>query len=71
MYRDGLDFRFILLNGSQDRPNLSYASIAWYWDGLNVLFFYNNGRYGRPNFIFSEAGIDEYWNGHSLISKVL
>jgi hypothetical protein len=43
---DSPDFYFLFLNGSQGSPNLSSASIDWYWD--------------CPNFNFVE--IDENWD---------
>jgi hypothetical protein len=44
-----------------DRPNLSFASIDWYWDGLDFYFPFTGGSQDRPNLSF--ASIDWYWDG--------
>ena len=44
--KDSPDFYFLFPNGSQGRPNLSFASIDWDWD--------------RPN--FRKAEIEKNWD---------
>jgi hypothetical protein len=58
--KDGPDFYFLFLNGSQGSPNLSFASIDWDWDcPIPPLWRRDDKYWDCPNFNFVEMG--EYW----------